>query len=81
MKFFILLLIQVQLSKFKKIPGGIAGAPGAAIGRVFFSTEALLDAQKEAQQKDLDTKMILCMEATFAEDVKAIEASTGVLIF
>ena len=68
-----------SVTKLKKIAGGIAGAPGAAIGRVFFSTEALLDAQKEAFQKDLDTKMILCMEATFAEDVKAIEASTGVL--
>ena len=68
-----------SVTKFKKISGGIAGAPGAAIGRIFFSTEALLDAQKAAQQKDLDTKMILCMEATFAEDVKAIEASTGVL--
>ena len=68
-----------SVTKLKKITGGIAGAPGAAIGRIFFSTEALLDAQKEAHQKDLDTKMILCMEATFAEDVKAIEASTGVL--
>ncbi len=68
-----------SVTKLKKISGGIAGAPGAAIGRIFFSTEALLDAQKEAHQKDLDTKMILCMEATFAEDVKAIEVSTGVL--
>ncbi len=68
-----------SVSKLKKLTGGIAGAPGAAIGRVFFSTESLLDAQKIAQQKDLDTKMILCMEATFAEDVKAIEAATGVL--
>ena len=68
-----------SVTKLKKIPGGIAGAPGAAIGRIFFSTAALLDAQKEAQQKDLDTKMVLCMEATFAEDVKAIEAATGVL--
>jgi pyruvate,orthophosphate dikinase len=61
------------------ITGGITGAPGAAIGRVFFSTEGLLEAHKLAQQKGQDTKMILCLPASFAEDVKAIEVATGVL--
>jgi len=68
-----------SVAKLKGLPGGIAGAPGAAIGRVYFTTEGLLDAFKEAQQKGEDTRLILCMAATFAEDVKAIEVATGVL--
>jgi pyruvate, orthophosphate dikinase len=63
----------------QKIEGGIAGAPGAAIGRLYFTTEGLLEAYKLALQKDEDTRFILCMPATFAEDVKAIEVATGVL--
>ncbi|MBN1524371.1 MAG: pyruvate, phosphate dikinase [Spirochaetales bacterium] len=63
----------------KQITGGIAGAPGAAIGQIFFDTEELLDAYKKAQQSGEDTRFILVMEATFAEDVKAIEVATGVL--
>ena len=35
--------------------------PGAAIGRVYFSTEGLLEAHKIAQQKGMDTKLILCL--------------------
>ena len=68
-----------SIKSFKIIPGGIAGAPGAAIGRVYFQTEDLLDAHKQAQQQGEDTRFILCMPATFAEDVKAIEVATGVL--
>jgi pyruvate,orthophosphate dikinase len=68
-----------SVTKMKALEGGIAGAPGAAIGRVFFSTEGLLDAFKDAQLKGEDTRLILCMPATFAEDVKAIEVATGVL--
>ncbi|MCK5671816.1 MAG: pyruvate, phosphate dikinase, partial [Spirochaetales bacterium] len=64
---------------FKSITGGVAGAPGAAIGRVYFTTNGLIDAFKLAQQKGLDTRLILCMTSTFAEDVKAIEVATGVL--
>ncbi len=72
----------VDLGSVKKLPGapgGIAGAPGAAIGRAYFSTEALLDAYRLAQQKSEDKRFILVMPATYAEDVKAIEVSTGVL--
>lgn len=72
----------VDLASVKKLPGvigGIAGAPGAAIGRVYFSTEALLDAYRTAQQKGEDKRMLLVMPSTFAEDVKAIEVATGVL--
>ena len=68
-----------SVTKLKALPGGITGAPGAAIGRVYFATEALLDAYKEAQQKGEDTRLLLCMPASFAEDVKAIEVATGVL--
>jgi len=68
-----------SVKKFNKITGGVAGAPGAAIGRVFFTTNSLIDAYKIAHQKGLDTRLILCMASTFAEDVKAIEVATGVL--
>ena len=68
-----------SVTRLKGVPGGIAGAPGAAIGRVYFSTDGLLDAFKEAQHAGSDTRLILCMPATFAEDVKAIEVATGVL--
>jgi len=63
----------------KSWKGGIAGAPGAAIGRVYFSTDALLEARKTAIQKQEDDRSILVLESSFAEDVKAIEVSTGVL--
>ncbi len=72
----------VDTSSVKKLPGvagGIAGAPGAAVGRVYFSTEALLDAHRTALKKEEDKRFILCMNSTFAEDVKAIEVATGVL--
>jgi pyruvate,orthophosphate dikinase len=68
-----------SVSKMTNLSGGIAGAPGAAIGQVYFSTAGLLDAYKLAQQQGGDTKLILCLPASFAEDVKAIEVATGVL--
>ncbi|HOZ73114.1 MAG TPA: PEP-utilizing enzyme [Spirochaetales bacterium] len=72
----------VDLSSVKKLPftsGGITGAPGAAIGRVYFTTETLIEAYRVAQQKGEDKRFILVMPSTFAEDVKAIEVATGVL--
>jgi len=63
----------------KSWKGGIAGAPGAAIGRVYFSTDKLLEAKKIAAQRGEDDRTILVLESSFAEDVKAIEVSTGVL--
>ena len=68
-----------SVKSIKKLSGGIAGAPGAAIGKVYFSTVALLEANKAALQHGDDTQFILCMSSTFAEDVKAIEVATGVL--
>jgi len=63
----------------KSWKGGIAGAPGAAIGRVYFSTDALLEAKKTSVQQGEDDRFILVVDSSFAEDVKAIEVSTGVL--
>jgi len=68
-----------SVTGLKSWKGGIAGAPGAAIGRAYFSTDALLEALKAAHQKAEDTSFILVLESSFAEDVKAIEVSTGVL--
>jgi pyruvate,orthophosphate dikinase len=65
--------------KLPKVQGGIAGAVGAAVGVVYFSTEKLLKAYKRAIQAGEDTNFILVMPATFAEDVKAIEVAQGVL--
>ncbi|MDR2048440.1 MAG: pyruvate, phosphate dikinase [Treponema sp.] len=70
---------QGSVKGLKSWKGGIAGAPGAAIGRVYFTTDSLLEARKQASQKGEDTRFILVAESSFAEDVKAIEVSTGVL--
>jgi pyruvate,orthophosphate dikinase len=70
---------QGSVKKLEGVAGGIVGAPGAAIGRVYFSTESLLDAHRIAQQKGQDKRCILCLPASFAEDVKAIEVASGVL--
>lgn len=67
------------IKNVKKIQGGISGSPGAAIGRVFFQTEKLLEEHKRAIMKGTDTNMILVMPATYAEDVKAIEVAKGVI--
>jgi pyruvate,orthophosphate dikinase len=68
-----------SVKTLKSWKGGIAGAPGAAIGRVYFSTDSLLEAKKLAHQKGEDERFILVLISSFAEDVKAIEVSTGVL--
>lgn len=61
------------------IRGGLTGAPGAAVGRVYFDADRLMEAHREAILKGEDTKFILCVPASFAEDVKAIEVGVGVL--
>jgi len=68
-----------SVKDLKSWKGGIAGAPGAAIGRVYFSTDGLLEAKKLATQQGSKDSFILCLESSFAEDVKAIEVSAGVL--
>jgi pyruvate, orthophosphate dikinase len=66
-------------SKMPQVTGGIAGAVGAAVGRVYFSTDKLIKAYKVAIQSNQDTNVILVMPSTYAEDVKAIEVARGVL--
>lgn len=68
-----------SVKSLRKIEGGISGAPGAAIGRLYFTTDGLIEARKAALLAGEDTRFILCMPATYAEDVKAIEVATGVL--
>lgn len=63
----------------KSSAGGIAGAPGAAVGRVYFTADSLIEAKRVAQIEGRDTRCILCMPATYAGDVKAIEVATGVI--
>lgn len=63
----------------KTVKGGISGSSGAAIGRVFFSTDKILEEYKKAIMHGGDTNLILVMEATYAEDVKAIEVAQGVI--
>ncbi|MFW5800612.1 MAG: pyruvate, phosphate dikinase, partial [Spirochaeta sp.] len=65
----------LSVKSLPSIGGGIAGAVGAAIGRVFFTAESLITAYRQAQQAGEDTNMILAMPSTYAEDVKAIEVS------
>lgn len=66
-------------SNVPSITGGISGSIGAAVGRVFFSTSALMEAARISNRRNLDEQFILAMTATYAEDVKAIEASSGVI--
>ncbi|MDR1108376.1 MAG: pyruvate, phosphate dikinase [Spirochaetaceae bacterium] len=71
----------------RKWSGGIAGAPGTAVGRAFFSAEGLLEARKLTGQLGSDMGsdpragpgFILVVPVSFAGDVTAIEAAAGVL--
>ena len=72
----------INMSSVKNLQfskGGIAGAPGAAVGSVYFSADSLIEAQRIAHLQSADTRCILCLPASYAGDVKAIEVSTGVL--
>ena len=73
-------VINIMSTKgLKSSKGGIAGAPGAAVGRVYFTADSLIEAQRVAKMEGRDTRCILCMPATYAGDVKGIEVSTGVI--
>src|SRR5690606_35597098 len=54
-------------------------APGAAVGRVFFNADRLMEAHRDAIQKGEDTRMVLVVTASYAEDVKAMEVGQGVI--
>ncbi|KAK3596127.1 hypothetical protein CHS0354_027397 [Potamilus streckersoni] len=64
---------------FKSVTGGIAGSPGACIGRVYFSTKKLMDAYRDSLARGEDSRFILAMAATYAGDVQAIEIGQGVI--
>lgn len=68
-----------SVKALKTCVGGISGAPGAAVGRVYFTTDDLIEGKRLAKQRNEDTRSILVMCATYAGDVKAIEEATGVL--
>ncbi len=68
-----------SIKAIKNVQGGISGSTGAAIGRVFFSTPKLLEEHKKAVMSGSDTKLILVLVSSFAEDVKAIEVAQGVI--
>jgi pyruvate,orthophosphate dikinase len=70
---------QSGAKNLKSWKGGIAGAPGAAIGRAYFSAGALLKARKHTLRQGGNGRFILVLPSSFAEDVQAIEASGGVL--
>ncbi len=62
-----------------KIHGGISGAAGAAVGRVYFNADRLIEARQSATLHKVHEDFILAMPATYAEDVKGIEAGNGVV--
>ncbi|MGP1576043.1 MAG: putative PEP-binding protein [Treponema sp.] len=72
-------LDRASIAKLPVSRGGIGGAYGAASGRVYFSTDALLEARRIAQKENSTTQYILCVPASYAGDVKAIEVADGVL--
>ncbi len=68
-----------SVASYQFFEGGISGAVGAAIGQVYFNTDRLLAAYRQAIHEDKECNFILAMPSTFAEDVKAIEVGQGVI--
>ncbi|MDH5654943.1 MAG: PEP-utilizing enzyme [Spirochaetia bacterium] len=68
-----------SLQGFKTVTAGLGGAPGAAVGRVYFSADRVMEAHREALLRGEDTRLILCVTSSYAEDVKAIEVGQGVI--
>ncbi len=68
-----------SVTNLKMIKGGIAGSPGAAVGRVCFSTHALLAEHRRCSLKGEKADFILVMPHTDAGDVEGIEMCAGVL--
>ena len=68
-----------SIAETKLISDGIVGAIGAAVGRVCFSADTLLEKYRLARLKGDDDRFILCVKSSHAEDVKAIELAQGVL--
>ena len=70
---------QKTVGNLSRADGGLSGSPGAAVGRVFFDTQRLMEVHREANLKGEDSRLILCVESSFAEDVKAIETGQAVI--
>ena len=62
-----------------KYEGGIAGSPGACIGKICLSTRTLIESYKDSIVNEEDTRFILVMPSTYAGDVQAIEIGQGVI--
>ena len=70
---------QNSANKMKFVDVGEAGSAGAATGKIYFSTEKLVIAYRDAKVRGEDINTILCMPATYAGDVQAIEVGNGVI--
>ena len=68
-----------SVKNYHKIHGGISGAVGAAVGCVYFNADRLIEARRKAILHNARADFILAMPATYAEDVKGIEAGNGVV--
>jgi pyruvate, orthophosphate dikinase len=68
-----------SIREMEVIKCGIAGAPGAASGKVFFSTKTLLEYYWEQKPQGKSAQVILLKSATYGEDVQAIELGQGVI--
>ena len=73
------LIDKKNTDNIKFIQGGIVGAIGAAVGKVYFSTDSLINAYNHSRLHSSDDTFILCVGSSNAEDVKAIELAQGVL--
>ncbi|MDH4120920.1 MAG: PEP-utilizing enzyme [Deltaproteobacteria bacterium] len=62
-----------------KLVGGIAGSPGAAVGRVAFSTEKLMKEYHRCTLAGINSNLILVRPHTDAEDVQSIEVGRAVI--
>jgi pyruvate,orthophosphate dikinase len=62
-----------------KISGGVVASPGAAVGRVCFSTKRLLAEFRRSSLMGSSPDLILCMPHTDAEDVEGIEMAKAVI--
>jgi len=63
----------------QKVVGGLADSPGAAVGRICFSTKRLLAEYRRCSLMGTNSDLILCMPHTDAEDVEGIEMAKGVI--
>ena len=68
-----------SVAEIPSVSGGLSGSPGAAVGKICFSADRLMEAHREALQKGEDPRFILVVVSSFAEDVKAIETGQGVI--